>query len=203
MSQYQQGTVDVTNGVNAVVGTDTLWLANVQPGNLFVAQGDHVYYEVGAVTDDTHLNLSAPYAGVTGTDLSYAISRDFTPNLGLPYPVAGDVDTAATVRRLAEYLDSYISGVLHKSVAGGSDVTLTALEQRAFAYHFTGALSAAINVIVAAKTRWFMVFNATTGGGAATLTIKTPAGTGIEVNRDKRAVLACDGVNVVRVSADA
>lgn len=81
-----------------------------------------------------------------------------------------------------------------KSVAGSSDVTLTALEQRVDQLVLTGALTGNINVIVdTTKWRW-TVYNNTSG--AYTLTVKTSAGTGIEVPQGKRQELICDGVNV-------
>ncbi len=65
---------------------------------------------------------------------------------------------------------------------------------------FTGVLTANINIIVATITKQFTVFNNTTG--AFTVTIKTSSGTGIVVGQGKRAILYCDGTNVVRVTAD-
>ena len=82
-----------------------------------------------------------------------------------------------------------------KSVAGAVDVTLTALEQRCDQLILTGVLTGNINVIVdTTKARWY-IYNNTSG--AFTLTVKTSAGTGVAVTQGKRAVLACDGVNVV------
>lgn len=82
-----------------------------------------------------------------------------------------------------------------KSVAGSSDVTLTALEQRVDQLVLTGALTGNINVIVdTTKWRW-TVYNNTSG--AYTLTVKTSAGTGIAVAQGSRMLLECDGTNVV------
>lgn len=85
-----------------------------------------------------------------------------------------------------------------KSVAGSSNVTLTALEQRCRQLVLTGALTGDIEVIVD-ETRWYWtVFNNTTGD--YTLTVKTASGNGVKVDRGARAELLCDGTDVV--SAD-
>jgi hypothetical protein len=93
-----------------------------------------------------------------------------------------------------------IFGVLVKSVAGSSDVTLTNTdgqlnEARNATYEFTGALTGNISVIIPTSVRKHVVFNNTTG--AFTLTVKTAAGTGIAVPQGKKMTLYCDGTNVV------
>ena len=82
-----------------------------------------------------------------------------------------------------------------KSVAGNSDVTLTALEQRCNFLELTGVLTANINVIVDETVWSWPVFNNTSGAFSPTL--KTIAGTGVEVKQGKIATLFCDGTNVV------
>lgn len=85
--------------------------------------------------------------------------------------------------------------VVTKSVAGGTDVTLTAAEQRCDILVLTGALTANINIIVdTTPWSWPAIFNNTSG--AYTVTVKTSGGTGKEIIQGKRAALYCDGVNV-------
>lgn len=91
-------------------------------------------------------------------------------------------------------------GLLAKNVAGGTDVTLTSAEALNTIMQFTGALTANINVIVPTTIRQWTIFNNTSG--AFTLTVKTSTGTGIAVTQGKRAILYCDGTNVVRATAD-
>lgn len=86
-------------------------------------------------------------------------------------------------------------GRLSKSVAGSSDVTLTAAEAHNEILELTGALSGNINVIVPSVADQWTVFNNTSG--AFTLTVKTSAGTGVAVKQGKRTLLYGDGTNVV------
>jgi hypothetical protein len=91
-------------------------------------------------------------------------------------------------------------GLLSKSVAGGTDVTLTALETRNEILEFTGTLTANINVIVPVIPWEWVVYNAT--AGAFTLTVKPASGTGVAVTQGKRAILYADGTNVVGALTD-
>tara|TARA_R110002110_G_scaffold115958_12_gene287259 strand:+ start:243 stop:4517 length:4275 start_codon:yes stop_codon:yes gene_type:complete len=76
---YNTGTVDVTEGDATVVGTGTAFTSEVSAGDRFQRDGDLVTYTVDSVTDDTHLELTEEYAGVTGTGLDYAITLIGTP----------------------------------------------------------------------------------------------------------------------------
>ncbi len=91
--------------------------------------------------------------------------------------------------------------LLSLSVAGGTNVTLTDAQGANRILQFTGALTGNINVVLpsAIVDEW-TVFNNTTG--AFTLTVKTSGGTGIAVGQGKRCILYCDGINVVRATAD-
>lgn len=191
MSQYTTGTVDVTNGSAAVVGTGTAFLANVTVGAVFTKSASGVPYVVGAVADDTHLTLSSNYAGTTESGISYSITNSFTPNLGLPYPDQGDIDTATILKRMALMLDG---GALSKSVAGSADVTLTSAEARNDILVLTGALTGNINVIVPTIKAAWIVHNNTSGN--YTLTVKTAAGTGIAVTQGQKNILYGDGTNI-------
>lgn len=93
-----------------------------------------------------------------------------------------------------------IVGRLSKSVAGGSDVTLTAAEARKQILEFTGTLTANFNVIVPAAPWKWIVYNAT--AGAFTLTVKTASGSGVAVTQGKRALLYADGTSVVHGLTD-
>ena len=105
----QTGTVSVTNGSATVTGSGTLFSANVAAGDLFTIVGDNAWYEVASVSSNTSLTLSANYAGTTGSGKSYAISRDFTTRLELPYPQKGDIETASLIKRAFEQIDTETS----------------------------------------------------------------------------------------------
>lgn len=82
-----------------------------------------------------------------------------------------------------------------------ADYTAAASEYSARILEVTGTLTAGRNVIVPAYSGYqWIVFNNTTGGFA--ITVKTSGGTGIAVAATKRAIVYCDGTNVVRVTAD-
>lgn len=86
--------------------------------------------------------------------------------------------------------------VVTKSVAGGTDVTLTQDEQRCDILILTGALTASINVIVDATPWQWTVVNDTTG--AFNCTLKTSSGTGFALPRNRAVSAICDGTNVRR-----
>lgn len=89
---------------------------------------------------------------------------------------------------------------LAKDVAGGTDVTLDATEGLHDIIEASGALTANINLVVPTIDKQWTVANLTSG--AYTLTVKTAGGTGIAIGQGKRAIVYCDGTNVVRAGAD-
>lgn len=92
------------------------------------------------------------------------------------------------------------------SVAGNANVTLKNDQMYHKILEFSGVLTGNINIFVptnyynTSEAFQWTVFNNTTG--AFTLTVKTVAGAGILVAQGKRAILYCDGTNVVRVTPD-
>lgn len=94
MSQYQVGTVSVTNNNNVVTGSGTLWLANISAGDLFTKVGDNVAYTVASVPSDTQITLTGNYGGSTSAGSSYGITIDFAA-AGYPLLNDGDLNTAA------------------------------------------------------------------------------------------------------------
>lgn len=93
------------------------------------------------------------------------------------------------------------SGRLSKSVAGGSNVTLTGAEAANKIIVLTGALTGNIDVIFPANdaSDW-IIYNNTTG--AFTLTVKCAAQTGFAIGQTKHCVAYCDGTDVRRATAD-
>lgn len=70
---YRQGTVTLTAGATAVVGTTTAWAADIRPGDAITVDGTR-WAEIDSVTDNTHLTLTQPWGGASGTT-GYAIDR--------------------------------------------------------------------------------------------------------------------------------
>jgi hypothetical protein len=67
-------------------------------------------------------------------------------------------------------------------------------------FELTGTLTALRDVIVPTVRRQWTIFANVTGGFG--VRVKTAAGSGITVADGKRAILECDGTNVVRVTPD-
>jgi len=75
---YRVGTVSVTNLSVNVVGVGSQWvndLIAVAIGDLFTLDMK-TWYEVIAITDDTHITLDRGFEGITGSNLNYAIIRN-------------------------------------------------------------------------------------------------------------------------------
>lgn len=108
MAQYREGRVTVTADSDVATGTDTNWIANVAPGDIFLIRGEEVPYRIAAVLTDSSLRLSARYAGPTETNTFYSITRDFTEYLDLPIIHNGDVDAVPLFAEALIQLDAKI-----------------------------------------------------------------------------------------------
>ena len=104
--QYQDGTVSVTNGSSTITGSGTLWLANINAGDLFTKLGDNVMYTVASIPSNTSLTLTAPYGGSASSGSAYGITINFTAG-GLPLLSAGDLNTAAINSEQMKGIDNY------------------------------------------------------------------------------------------------
>ncbi len=74
---YETGTIAVTNGSRTVIGTGTLWLANVQVGALLNLAGERSYI-VDSVNSDTSITLHEGYEGASRTGIAYQLGRTRT-----------------------------------------------------------------------------------------------------------------------------
>jgi len=219
MGWYRTGTCSLTNGSAAIVGSGTAWVDNgVTVGDVFKAP-DGKDYEVLSVGSNIGITLATNYLGSTASAQAYAVVMlGLTPAaVALRAKVALDAATAvvsATVRTdtaaqglnttqqgnartniLALTAADVGAGRLSKSVAGSSDVTLSATEAAYEFIEYTGVLTGNINIIVPTTARGMKHLNSTTG--AFTLTVKTSAGSGLAIGQGGRAMLASDGTNVV------
>ena len=223
---YRVGTVAVTNGSPDIVGTGTLWLTQASVGDILIGP-DLALYEITAITDDTHLavkklNGTAAYNGGTASAQAYAIIRNFTSTL--PAQLAADL--AALQAKYHVTLDDLIAwlngtgsvtvhdaagnahtlqtpaslvaaqaGRLVKSVAGSSAVTLNSAESSNMVMEFTGTLTGNITVYMAPGVGQKLILNNTSG--AYSLTFSATGGSGLVILQGKRAVVECDGTNIV------
>lgn len=101
-----------------------------------------------------------------------------------------------------ELVEDAISGYVSVTHSDAADYTLTtqngaADEARNMILEISGTLTAARNVICPTQEKLYVVYNNTTGGYA--ITIKTSGGTGVSVANGDKAIVYCDGTNVVSV----
>jgi hypothetical protein len=80
-------------------------------------------------------------------------------------------------------------------VSGSGNYVLAGSELNRIAYKFVGTLTGNRNIIVPATVQQYWVNDETTG--AYTFTVRTAAGTGINFTSGQRAIVYCDGTNVV------
>lgn len=73
MSWYKTGTVSVTQGSNAVIGTGTSFIANSRVGDAFRGP-DGEWYEVINIASDTALSISPNYQGGSATGGLYSLA---------------------------------------------------------------------------------------------------------------------------------
>ncbi|MGH7343290.1 MAG: hypothetical protein ACREK4_00125 [Candidatus Rokuibacteriota bacterium] len=157
-------------------------------------------------------STGAPTKSATSTDAAYSVVWDGAAFGAITRlaPVAWGYKTfdaakaLGALQALYQNLDSLLEGLgkaqtalLAKTVTG-SDVTLTTLEaMESIVIRTSGTMTAARNLIVPALAKPYFVINNCIGGFQ--LTVKTPSGTGIALLEGQKAVLYCDGTNVVEV----
>lgn len=105
---------------------------------------------------------------------------------------SGSITSETDYRRFVDFEQACR---LSKSVAGGSDTTLTAEESAPASFEFTGAITANKSVIFPLRAAVKWIYNNTTGNYE--LTIKSSSGTGVVVPRGQRVALLCDATNWV------
>ena len=220
MTWLKTGTVTVTNGSATITGSGTLFVdtGTINPGDIFTS-ADGKLYEILTVNSNTGITLASNYLGSSLSAQAFAImpigllpstlaqqvkTTLATANTAMASTVRYDISTmglSLTQQQNARTNIASLSaldvgqGRLSKSGAGGVDVTLTAGEASAQFIELTGTITANINVIVPAAARLFYIYNGT--GGAYTVTVKTPSGSGVAVTQGGRTMLECDATNVV------
>lgn len=84
--------------------------------------------------------------------------------------------------------------LLNLNVAGSSDITETSTQAQNIIQQYTGLLTGNINIIMPNTVQLYVIYNNTTG--SFTLTVKTAAGSGIQVAQGSNTILYCDGSNI-------
>lgn len=81
------------------------------------------------------------------------------------------------------------------NAAGSGDLTLSGAQLNRVAYRFTGALTAARNIIIPATVQQYWIDNRTTG--AYTFTVKVAGTTGVVLVTNERGIFYCDGSDLL------
>lgn len=120
-----------------------------------------------------------------------------TSNVALEKQATGENDGTwgVLLNAVLDQVDRLTGGRVAISVAGGTNVTLTAAQYERRSHELTGLLTGNIDVIYPANGQGWLVYNNTTG--SFTLTAKTSGGTGIIINQGDYAFIQGDATNIV------
>lgn len=124
-------------------------------------------------------------------------SPTFTGTAAAPTPTSGDDTTKIAT---TAFVQNAAGGVVDVTVAGGSNVTLTAAQWGCGVIVLYGALTADINLIFPTRRDLWTVINSSTG--AYSITCKTAAGTGVVITQTKGRSIFCDGTNILSCVTD-
>lgn len=198
-------------GLKAVTTTlNQRWQVNAQAVNYALVNADRAKLVVW--TGGLGI-FTLPDPSVVGADWFAVIKNAGSGSVALTPPVPFLIDSSATISLATEEscfvvsdgatwytvgLGQEVNAVfdfISINVAGTGNFTLTGAQLNRVSYRFTGLLTGNRNIIVPSSVQQYWVDNETTG--AFTLTVKTLAGTGVVVAPNTRAILYCDGTNVV------
>jgi hypothetical protein len=151
-----------------------------------------------------NVTLTGSSTRYVSVDRSLAVSEQATEFAADKMAMHKAVTGSATVSSYEDHRDPHhINRFLYGRFTlamGGANKTLTYEQAMCESMELTGNSASLLDVIVPAVPRDWRVFANTTGGGG--IRVKTQSGTGITIADGKRAIVECDGTNVVRVTAD-
>ncbi len=127
MTWYKTGTVAVTPGSNAVIGTGTSFIANSRVGDAFRGP-DGGWYEVTNIASDTTLSISPPY----GDPSAYALA-----------PMQGYVKDSADALRAATKVISSGVADMQEQVEAATEAAESAEQSKTVATEQAGIATAA------------------------------------------------------------
>ena len=125
-----------------------------------------------------------------------------TPNLAIEHILQSQAQKEVTANEAFDALDQAIAGLLEVDVSAGGTVTVDSVAAlQCKMLRLTGTLAADAEVVVPDNRKPYFIHNATAGGFA--VTVRTAAGAGVAVGAspDNTAVVYCDGVDVLAISA--
>lgn len=131
MTWYKTGTVAVTPGSNAVLGTGTSFIANARVGDAFRGP-DGEWYEVINIASNTALSIAPDYQGLAVTAGVYSLA-----------PMQGYVkDSADALRAATKVIASGVAD-MQEQVAAATEAAQSAGQSKAEATEQAGIASAA------------------------------------------------------------
>jgi len=153
---------------------------------------------------NTTLTLTASSTRYVAADRALAVTDNATAfpadKLALYKIVTGTATvTSYEDHRDLHHINRFLYGRLVLAMADANK-TLTYQQAMCESLELTGAITALRDVIVPLVPRSYIVFANTTGGFG--VRVIGASGTGITVADGMRAIVECDGTNVVRVTAD-
>ncbi|SDE62580.1 hypothetical protein SAMN05216591_0416 [Pseudomonas extremaustralis] len=131
MTWYKTGTVAVTAGSNAVIGSGTSFIANSRVGDAFRGP-DGEWYEVTNIASDTALSIAPNYQGTTLAAGGYSLA-----------PMQGYVkDSADALRAATQVIASGVAD-MQDQVAAATEAAASAGQSKTVAAEQAGIASAA------------------------------------------------------------
>jgi hypothetical protein len=152
---------------------------------------------------NTTLTLTASSTRYVSADRALAVTEVATAfavdKLALYKVVTGTATvTSYEDHRDLHHINRFLYGRIVKAMAD-ANVTLTYQEAMCESIECTGSNTALRNLVVPLVPRAYTVFANTTTNGVQVI---STSGTGITIAVGKRAIVECDGTNVVRITAD-
>lgn len=134
MTWYKTGTVAVTPGSNAVLGTGTSFIANARVGDAFRGP-DGEWYEVTNIASDTALSIAPDYQGLAMTAGSYSLA-----------PMQGYVkDSADALRAATKVIASGVAD-MQEQVAAATEAAESAEQSKSGATEQAGIATTAASL---------------------------------------------------------
>jgi len=198
--------ITVNELMNAVSPASALARKQSSSGLSWNYYGVSRWYVNGtAVTKaNTNITLTASSTRYVAADRALAVTDNatvFPPEKLALYRIVTGTATVTSYEdhRDPHHVNRFLYGRFVLAMADANK-TLTYEQAMCESMELTGALTALRNVVVPLVPRSYTVFANTTGGFG--VQIIGASGTGITVADGKRALVECDGTNVVRLTAD-
>lgn len=160
--------------------------------------------ETATIKASATLALTASSTRYVAADRALAVSDNataFPPDKLALYKIVTGTSTVLSYEdhRDLHHINRFLYGRCVQAM-GDTNQTLTYQQAMCESIELTGALTALRNVVVPLVRRNWIIFANTSGGFG--VQVIGASGTGITVADGKRAMVECDGTNVVRVTAD-